>query len=254
MVPPSPTILLVDPDDAGVRSVAAGLQAAGFRTEHVHRGDAAVGRFEPSGAGAGGDPPDLVLLELILPDQPGLEVCRQLRERSSVPIVIVTSIDSELDVAVALEVGADDYVIKPIDQRELLARTRGLLRRAEEMQRRRRPPSMIEVGDLRLDLSAHSVWVGDRMVALTLKEFAVLRILLERAGRIVPRRSILQQVWGVQEVGGDSRAGAAPPGRSATLDAHMKRLRSKLEGGGAANSRITTFRKLGYRYETEDPR
>jgi two-component system, OmpR family, response regulator RegX3 len=237
----SSTVLIVDADDDSVRPVAEGLRAAGFRIERVLDGEAAV-------ASLAANPPDLVLLELVLPDQPGLEVCRRLRDRSPVPIVIVTSVDSELDVAVALEVGADDYVIKPVDLRELLARTRGLLRRAEDMQRRLRPAGILVVDDVRLDLAAHAVRVGDRTVELTLKEFAVLRLLLERAGRIVPRRRMLEEVWGPAPQGSDA------PDRSATLDAHMKRLRSKLEGVGAADSRITTFRKLGYRYETEDPR
>jgi two-component system response regulator RegX3 len=233
------TVLIVDPDGDSVRPVAAGLEAAGFRTGHVCDGEAALGFVLR-------DPPDLVILELVLPDQPGLDVCRRLRERSPAPIVVVTSLDSELDVAVALEVGADDYVVKPVELREMLARIRNLLRRAEASERRLGPPTVLQVGDVRLDRSAHAVWVGDRRVALTLKEFAVLRILLERAGRIVPRRALLHDVWGPE-----------PPGsaaRSATLDAHMKRLRAKLEGVGAADSRITTFRKLGYRYETEGPR
>lgn len=246
MGPTPHTVLLVDPDDAGTETVASGLRAGGFHTVHVRDGATAVAQFDP--AVAGGAPPDLILLELVLPDQPGLEVCRRLRERSSVPIVIMTSLDSELDVAVALEVGADDYIIKPVDVRELLARARGLLRRAEEMQRRQRPVSELQVGNVRLDRAAHSVWVDDRRVDLTLKEFAVLSILLERAGRIVPRRTVLQEVWG------PASAHSPRASRSATLDAHMKRLRAKLEGGGAANSRITTFRKLGYRYETEGPR
>jgi DNA-binding response OmpR family regulator len=145
-------------------------------------------------------------------------------------------------------VGADDYVVKPVDLRELLARIRNLLRRAEESERRLRPATVLQVGDVRLDLAAHEVSVGDRRVELTLKEFAVLAILLERAGRIVSRRALLQDVWA------SGPPDSPGPNRSATLDAHMKRLRAKLEGVGAADSRITTFRKLGYRYETEGPR
>jgi DNA-binding response OmpR family regulator len=204
----SHTVLIVDADDVSVERVATGLECAGFRTARARDGQAAIALFEH-------DPPDLVLLELELPDGPGLEVCRRLRERSPVPIMVVTGLDSELDVAVALEVGADDYVVKPVEDREMLARARGLLRRAEELERRQRPTTLLVVGDVRLDRAAHVVRVDDRSVQLTLKEFA---------------------------------------SRSATLDAHMKRLRTKLEGGGAAGSRITTFRKLGYRYETEGPR
>jgi len=251
MGPTPHTVLIVDPDDASVQSIAAGLEAAGFRTSRAGDGDAAVASFERNR-------PDLVLLELMLPDRPGLEVCRQLRDRSPVPIMVVSTLDSELDVAVALEVGADDYVVKPLDPREMVARARGLLRRVEEQERRQRPTTVLRVGDVRLDRAAHAVWVADRRVDLTLKEFEVLRILLERAGRIVARRAILQEVWGADspESGssGSGSQGSGPQSRSATLDAHMKRLRAKLEGVGAADSRITTFRKLGYRYETEGPR
>lgn len=220
-------------------AVAGGLEAGGFAVVRVADGAAALAAFTDTA-----DPPDAVLLELLLPDGPGLEVCRLLRSRSAVPIVVLTTLDSELDVAVALEVGADDYVVKPVDPRELRARLAGLLRRAEERERRRaQEPSVLRVGDVCLDRHAHTVCVGGRPVDLTLKEFGLLRVLLERAGRIVPRRTILQEVWG-----------PGPPGtRAATLDAHLKRLRAKLEGRGASGSRITTFRKLGYRYETEGP-
>ena len=240
--PRSPIILLVDGDVDGARSLAEGLEEAGFTTTHAGDGDAALAAF------ATGRIPDLVLLELLLPDQPGLEVCRRLREQSDVPIVVVTSLDSELDVAVALEVGADAYLVKPVEIREVVARARALLARSRDGERRRTTPAVLRVGDVRLDRSAHTVWVGERRVDLTLKEFGVLRILLERAGRVVPRHALLQEVWG--QVPGES---TPPQARAATLDAHMKRLRAKLEGGGAAASRITTFRKLGYRYETGAP-
>lgn len=236
MAPTPPTVLLVDADDESAGSIVGGLEEVGFHTRRARDGAAALAVVLT-------EPPDLVLLELVLPDRSGLELCRQLRERTSVPIVVLTGIESEVDVAVALEVGADAYVVKPVSMRELVARIRGLLRRADERQRREESASVLQVGDVRLDLAAHVVWVGDRRVELTMKEFSVLRVLLEHAGRIVSRRALVQEVWG-----------PGTQNRSATVDAHLKRLRAKLEGRGAADSRITTFRRLGYRYETEAPR
>ena len=185
--------------------------------------------------------PDIVLLDVMLPRVSGLDVCRQIRAQSSVPIIMVTAKSGEIDTVVGLEVGADDYVTKPYRIRELVARIRALLRRASgdttgEVERSASPT--LRVGDVTLDPEAHRLTVRGTEVTVPLKEFEVLHLLLANAGRVLTREVLIDRVWGSDYVG-DTK----------TLDVHIKRLRSKIELDPSAPTRIVTIRGLGYKYE-----
>lgn len=179
---------------------------------------------------------DLVLLDLMLPGMPGTEVCREVRTRSSVPIIMLTAKDSEVDIVVGLELGADDYITKPYSSRELLARIRAVLRRrsvgaaAEE--------SVLDFHGIRLDSERHYVSVNGQALSLPLKEFELLELLMVNAGRVLTRGQIIDRVWG-SDYFGDTK----------TLDVHIKRLRSKIEKVPSEPSIIVTVRGLGYRFE-----
>jgi len=181
------------------------------------------------------------LLDVMLPKISGIDVCRQLRKRTQVPIIMVTAKGAEIDTVVGLEVGADDYVTKPYRLRELVARMRAVLRRSETATANGSvalTPGMIEVGDVRLDPEEHRVDVGGVEIGLPLKEFELLHLLLANAGRVLPRETLIDRVWGNDYVG-DTK----------TLDVHVKRLRSKIEPDPASPTRIVTIRGLGYKYE-----
>ena len=192
-------------------------------------GDAALSEFDSTG-------PDLVLLDLMLPGTSGTEVCRALRARSSVPVIMVTAKDSEVDKVVGLELGADDYVTKPFSSRELVARVRAVLRRTGEAAE----PStaVIEAGPVRMDVDRHTVTVDGEAAKLPLKEFELLELLLRNAGRVLTRGQLIDRVWGADYVG-DTK----------TLDVHVKRLRAKVEPDPANPRHIVTVRGLGYKYE-----
>ena len=181
--------------------------------------------------------PDLVLLDVMLPRMSGVDVCREIRTRSRVPIVMVTAKGSEIDTVVGLEVGADDYVTKPYRLRELVARMRAVLRRAPT-EDQLTSGDVLEVGDVRLDPERHEVVVRGQEIALPLKEFEVLELLLDNAGRVLMREVLIDRIWGPNYVG-DTK----------TLDVHIKRLRAKVEDDPSNPTRITTIRGLGYRYE-----
>ena len=186
--------------------------------------------------------PDLVLLDVMLPKVSGLDVCRELRSRSSVPIIMVTAKGAEIDTVVGLEVGADDYVTKPYRLRELVARMRAVLRRRAAEEVPPGPPTsdeVVQVGDVSVDHERHEVVIRDTDVRLPLKEFELLALLLENAGRVLTRETLIDRVWGADYVG-DTK----------TLDVHIKRLRSKVELDPANPSRIVTIRGLGYKYES----
>jgi two-component system response regulator RegX3 len=182
--------------------------------------------------------PDLVLLDVMLPRLSGIDVCRELRTRSRTPIIMVTAKGGEIDTVVGLEVGADDYVTKPYRLRELVARMRAVLRRAPVREDSGESGEVLEVGDVRLDPERHEVYVRSSPVALPLKEFELLELLLANAGRVLTRETLIDRVWGPHYVG-DTK----------TLDVHVKRLRSKIEDDPSSPRRITTIRGLGYKFE-----
>ena len=177
---------------------------------------------------------DLVLLDLMMPGLSGTEVCRRLRQRSSVPIIMVTARDSEIDKVVGLELGADDYVTKPFSHRELVARIRAVLRRGQEIDLL---PDVLEAGGVRMDVERHEVWVDGEPVRLALKEFELLEMLLRNAGRVLTRGQLIDRIWGADYVG-DTK----------TLDVHVKRLRAKIEADPANPAVLVTVRGLGYKF------
>jgi two-component system response regulator RegX3 len=230
-----PLILIVEDEASFVDALEIGLGREGFRTAVAMDGAEALEVFDRV-------EPDLVLLDVMLPRISGIDVCRQLRQRSTVPIIMVTAKSSEIDTVVGLEVGADDYVTKPYRVRELVARIRALLRRASmdttDPEDVAPAPTAITVGDVILDADEHRVVVRGEELALPLKEFEVLRLLLANAGRVLTRETLIDRVWGADYVG-DTK----------TLDVHIKRLRSKIETDPAHPERIVTIRGLGYKFE-----
>jgi two-component system response regulator RegX3 len=225
------TVLVVEDEDSFVDALTVGLQREGFRVQVARDGAEALELFDLV-------EPDLVLLDLMLPRISGVDVCRQLRARSTVPIIMVTAKSSEIDTVVGLEVGADDYVSKPYRMRELVARMRAALRRAPREEAL--PPSVdaLQVGDVSLDPDRHEVVVRGQEITLPLKEFELLELLLANAGRVLPRETLIDRIWGADYVG-DTK----------TLDVHVKRLRAKVEDDPSNPRRIVTIRGLGYKYE-----
>jgi two-component system, OmpR family, response regulator RegX3 len=225
------TVLVVEDEDSFVDALSVGLQREGFRVQVARDGAEALELFDLV-------EPDLVLLDLMLPLVSGVDVCRQLRARSSVPIIMVTAKSSEIDTVVGLEVGADDYVSKPYRLRELVARMRAALRRAPRDEALPTSEGAFQVGDVQLDPDRHEVVVRGQEVTLPLKEFELLELLLANAGRVLTRETLIDRIWGVDYVG-DTK----------TLDVHVKRLRAKVEDDPSNPSRIVTIRGLGYKYE-----
>ncbi len=229
-----PVVLVVEDESSFVEALTIGLSREGFRVEVAVDGMEALRRFDEV-------QPDVVLLDVMLPRVSGIDVCRQLRKKSQVPIIMVTAKGAEIDTVVGLEVGADDYVTKPYRMRELVARMRAVMRRV--------PTETVSttvavsagtlvVGDIELDASEHRVTLAGAELQLPLKEFELLQLLLANAGRVLPREVLIDRVWGNDYVG-DTK----------TLDVHVKRLRSKIESDPAVPSRIVTTRGLGYKYE-----
>jgi len=233
MSTPDATVLLVEDEDSFVEALTVGLKREGFRVQTAKDGAEALELFDVV-------KPDLVLLDVMLPKISGVDVCRELRRRSTVPIIMVTAKGSEIDTVVGLEVGADDYVTKPYRLRELVARMRAVLRRRPaDRSSRTGSGEVLEVGDVRLDPERHEVDVRGDPVKLPLKEFELLEILLTNAGRVLTRDTLIDRVWGTDYVG-DTK----------TLDVHVKRLRAKVEDDPAVPTRIVTIRGLGYKYDT----
>lgn len=228
-----PTILVVDDEEAYREALLVALEGEGFHVETAADGVEAIARFEAT-------QPVLVLLDVMLPRMSGVDVCRELRTRSQVPIIMVTARNAEIDAVVGLEVGADDYVTKPFRLRELVARVRAALRRgprADATQDADRDEE-IEIGDVRVDVARHEVVVGGSVVPLPRKEFELLELLMLNAGRVLTRDVLIDRVWGPNYFG-DTK----------TLDVHIKRLRSKIEVDPAHPTRIMTVRGIGYRFE-----
>jgi two-component system response regulator RegX3 len=224
------TRLLVIEDEASIADpLAYMLEREGFEVAVASTGPAGLEEFARSGA-------DLVLLDLMLPGLAGTEVCRALRQTSSVPIIMLTARDSEVDKVVGLELGADDYVTKPFSHRELVARIRAVLRRQTEPEDV--GAAALESGPVRMDVDRHRVTVDGQPVQLPLKEFELLEILLRNAGRVLTRQQLIDRVWGSDYVG-DTK----------TLDVHVKRLRAKLEPEPGAPKYLLTVRGLGYKFE-----
>ncbi|ALU39432.1 XRE family transcriptional regulator [Kocuria flava] len=222
-------ILIVEDEESLSDPLAYLLGKEGFEVQVVDNGLDAVSEFDRAGA-------DLLLLDLMLPGQSGTEVCRQVRQRSSVPIIMLTAKDAEIDKVVGLELGADDYVTKPYSSRELVARIRAVLRRQGEPEEL--VSGTVQAGPVRMDVERHVVTVQGRPVAMPLKEFELLEMLLRNAGRVLTRGQLIDRVWGSDYVG-DTK----------TLDVHVKRLRAKIEPDPSSPRHLVTVRGLGYKFE-----
>ena len=223
-------VLVVEDEDAFSDALSFMLRKEGFEVSVAPTGTQALTEFDRTGA-------DIVLLDLMLPEMSGTEVCRQLRARTNVPIIMVTARDAEIDKVVGLEIGADDYVTKPYSPRELVARIRAVLRRNTAEVVEAAAPTL-SAGPVRMDVERHVVSVGGEAVPLPLKEFELLELLLRNAGRVLTRGQLIDRVWGADYVG-DTK----------TLDVHVKRLRSKIEPEPSTPRYLITVRGLGYKFE-----
>ncbi len=228
-------ILVVEDEEAFVDALTVALTREGFEVSVARDGAEALEAFAA-------DPPDLILLDLMLPRVSGVDVCREIRSTSRVPIIMLTAKSDEIDTVVGLEVGADDYITKPYRMRELIARMRAVLRRFEDIDE---PASStgeqpLSARDVIVDVDRHEVSVRGVVTPMPLKEFELLALLIENAGRVLPRDTLIDRVWGEDYVG-DTK----------TLDVHIKRLRSKIEEAPSSPTRIVTIRGLGYKFVSE---
>ena len=241
MPPDVTTILVVEDEESFVDALTLSLQRDGFRVLIARDGLEALEIFKR-------ESPDLVLLDVMLPKLSGIDVCRAIRVLGTTPVIMVTAKTSEIDAVVGLEVGADDYIAKPFRIRELVARIRAVLRRGPVAGSADQASSSggshlddhheaVAVGDVRLDPESHEVTIRGITVAFPLKEFELLELLLENAGRVLTREVLIDRIWGHDYVG-DTK----------TLDVHIKRLRSKVETDPSNPIRILTIRGLGYKY------
>jgi len=225
-------VLIVEDEPDLAEPLAYLLRREGFEVDIAEDGPSALDAFATRGA-------DIVLLDLMLPGMPGTEVCRVIRSTSTTPIIMLTAKDSEVDIVVGLELGADDYVTKPYSSRELLARMRAVLRRADtadtDVSER-----VLEGGRVTIDIDRHTVAVDGREIAMPLKEFELLEVLVRNAGRVLTRGQLIDRVWGTDYFG-DTK----------TLDVHIKRIRSRIEKTPSEPTMLVTVRGLGYRFEAE---
>ena len=222
-------ILLVEDESSLSEPLSFLLEREGYDITIVEDGHAAVEEFERAGS-------DLILLDLMLPGIPGTEVCRQIRMTSTVPIIMLTAKDSEVDIVVGLELGADDYVTKPNSTRELLARIRAVMRRHGDQGED--DENLLSAGTVRMDIERHAVHVAGELVNMPLKEYELLEFLLRNAGRVLTRGQLIDRVWGADYFG-DTK----------TLDVHIKRIRSRIEKKPSDPVMLVTVRGLGYRFE-----
>ena len=221
-------VLVVEDEESYSDALSYMLRKEGFEVAVAATGPDALTEFDRSGA-------DIVLLDLMLPGMPGTEVCRQIRQTSNVPVIMVSAKDDEVDKVVGLELGADDYVTKPYSPRELVARIRAVLRRGTEPDL---SPATLEAGAVRMDVERHVVTIGGEDVRLPLKEFELLEMFLRNAGRVLTRGQLIDRVWGADYFG-DTK----------TLDVHIKRIRSRIEKHPSDPTMLMTVRGLGYRFE-----
>jgi two-component system, OmpR family, response regulator RegX3 len=225
-------VLIVEDEESFADPIEFMLRKEGFTTAVAANGNDALAEFDRNGA-------DIVLLDLMLPGMSGTDVCKALRSRSAVPVIMVTARDSEIDKVVGLELGADDYVTKPYSARELIARVRAVLRRGGEGAAETDGNlGILEAGPVRMDVERHVVSVGGADIALPLKEFDLLEYLLRNVGRVLTRAQLIDRVWGADYVG-DTK----------TLDVHVKRLRAKVEDDPSAPQHLVTVRGLGYKFD-----
>ncbi|WP_020578980.1 response regulator transcription factor [Actinopolymorpha alba] len=222
-------VLVVEDEESYSDALSYMLRKEGFEVALAANGNVALEEFDRGGA-------DIVLLDLMLPGIPGTEVCRELRRRSNVPVIMVTAKDTEVDKVVGLELGADDYVTKPFSPRELVARIRAVLRRGTEVSEV--VQAVLEGGPVRMDVERHVVTVGGSDTRLPLKEFELLEMFLRNTGRVLTRGQLIDRVWGADYVG-DTK----------TLDVHVKRLRAKIEPDPSNPRHLVTVRGLGYKFE-----
>ena len=223
-------ILVVEDEASFSEALSYVLGKEGFEVTVADTGDGAIASFDKTGA-------DLVLLDLMLPGLSGTEVCKKLRARSNVPIIMLTAKDTEVDKVVGLELGADDYVTKPYSKAELVARIKAVLRRQGDLESGE--GSLISAGPVKIDVERHQVKINEELISLPLKEFELLEFLVRNSGRVLTRTQLIDRVWG-SDYFGDTK----------TLDVHVKRLRAKIEKDPANPTYIQTIRGLGYKFES----
>lgn len=228
-------VLIVEDEEAFVDALTVALSREGFEVIVARDGAEALEKFAA-------ETPDLILLDLMLPRVSGVDVCREIRATSKVPIIMLTAKSDEIDTVVGLEVGADDYITKPYRMRELVARMRAVLRRFDDGGSGKVPAtsSVLSAGGIQIDVDRHEVTVRGVLAPMPLKEFELLALLIENAGRVLPRDTLIDRVWGDDYVG-DTK----------TLDVHIKRLRAKIEEVPSSPSLIVTIRGLGYKFASD---